>query len=101
MCFQVPPPKLDSLGRQVSQKAPDQWPARCGVGVAVRELVPHLQSEQISTLFKFFVDRGLKDRNEEVRKEMLAAALTAVNTHGKVRHHVHTESLIVHVEAHL
>lgn len=48
--------------------------------------MPNLQADQIGVLFKFFVERGLQDRSEEVRKEMLAAALAAVNTHGKVTH---------------
>ena len=39
---------------------------------------------QLSVLFSFFVPTGLGDRNEEVRGEMLKAALTAVNQLGKV-----------------
>ena len=39
---------------------------------------------QVLPLFVFFVPTGLGDRNLEVRKHMLTAALKAVNDHGKV-----------------
>lgn len=35
-------------------------------------------------LFQFFVPDALNDRNPEVRKCMLGAALSTLNTHGKV-----------------
>lgn len=35
-------------------------------------------------LFQFFVPDALNDRNPEVRKCMLDAALSTLNTHGKV-----------------
>lgn len=47
---------------------------------------------QIPPLFAFFVPTGLGDRNEDVRKEMLNAALQAVNDHGKVKR-LSTQSL--------
>lgn len=39
--------------------------------------------ESIGKLITFFVKNGLADRNEEVRAEMLAAALEVVELHGK------------------
>ena len=42
-------------------------------------------SLQVSILFSFFVPTGLGDHSEEVRVEMLNAALTAVNHLGKVK----------------
>ena len=42
-------------------------------------------SPQVSILFSFFVPTGLGDHSEEVRVEMLNAALTAVNHLGKVK----------------
>lgn len=45
----------------------------------------HFSFLQVSLLFSFFVPTGLGDRNEEVRAEMLSAALAAVNHLGKVK----------------
>ncbi len=81
----MPPPVLDSFGRVMSEAPPDQWPARCGIAMAVCKMSSSVSEDQISTLFKFYVEKGLGDRNEEVRKHMLNAAVAAVNDHGKVR----------------
>ncbi|XP_044304801.1 eIF-2-alpha kinase activator GCN1 [Varanus komodoensis] len=78
-----PPPVLDALGRVISESPPDQWEARCGIALALNKLSEHLDSSQIKPLFEFFVPDALNDRNPEVRKCMLDAALSALNTHGK------------------
>ncbi|ETE58940.1 Translational activator GCN1, partial [Ophiophagus hannah] len=62
-----PPPVLDALGRVILESPPDQWEA----------------SSQVKPLFEFFVPDALNDRHPEVRKCMLDAALSALNTHGK------------------
>uniref|UniRef100_A0A8C3LHF5 GCN1 activator of EIF2AK4 n=1 Tax=Chrysolophus pictus TaxID=9089 RepID=A0A8C3LHF5_CHRPC len=78
-----PPPVLDALGRVISESPPDQWEARCGIALALNKLSEHLDSSQVKPLFQFFVPDALNDRNPEVRKCMLDAALSTLNTHGK------------------
>ncbi|XP_041079614.1 eIF-2-alpha kinase activator GCN1 isoform X2 [Polyodon spathula] len=78
-----PPPVLDALGRVISEAPPDQWEARCGIALALNKLSQYLDSSQVTPLFQFFVPEALNDRHAEVRKCMLDAALSALNTHGK------------------
>ncbi|XP_064653044.1 stalled ribosome sensor GCN1-like [Lineus longissimus] len=79
----MPPPILDNFGRVVSEQPPDKWEARTGLALAVGKISPLVPEDQINPLFSFFVDKGLRDRNEDVRKHMLAAAVLAVEDHGK------------------
>ncbi|XP_068678677.1 stalled ribosome sensor GCN1-like [Montipora foliosa] len=81
--LKIPPPLVDSLGRVVSSDSIDLSDARCGIALALGELSPKLSDEEVLPLFVFFVPTGLGDRNLEVRKHMLTAALKAVNDHGK------------------
>uniref|UniRef100_A0ABI7ZT53 TOG domain-containing protein n=1 Tax=Felis catus TaxID=9685 RepID=A0ABI7ZT53_FELCA len=78
-----PPPVLDALGRVISESPPDQWEARCGLALALNKLSQCLDSSQVKPLFQFFVPDALNDRNPDVRKCMLDAALATLNTHGK------------------
>ncbi|MBN3289218.1 GCN1 kinase, partial [Polypterus senegalus] len=78
-----PPPKLDALGRTISEMPPDQWEARCGIALALNKLSQYLDCSRVTPLFQFFVPEALHDRSAEVRKCMLGAALSALNTHGK------------------
>ncbi|XP_006019968.1 eIF-2-alpha kinase activator GCN1 [Alligator sinensis] len=78
-----PPPVLDALGRVISESPPDQWEARCGIALALNKLSQHLDSSQVKPLFQFFVPDALNDRSPDVRKCMLDAALSTLNTHGK------------------
>ncbi|XP_068094819.1 stalled ribosome sensor GCN1 [Hyperolius riggenbachi] len=78
-----PPPVLDALGRVISESPPDQFEARCGVALALNQLAQYLESSQVKPLFLFFVPDALNDRHPDVRKCMLDAALSALNTHGK------------------
>uniref|UniRef100_A0A8C5P6E8 GCN1 activator of EIF2AK4 n=1 Tax=Leptobrachium leishanense TaxID=445787 RepID=A0A8C5P6E8_9ANUR len=78
-----PPPVLDALGRVISESPPDQFDARCGIALALNKLAQYLDSTEVTPLFHFFVPDALNDRNPEVRKCMLDAALSALNTHGK------------------
>lgn len=83
MLFKILPPKLDSFGRVVEQPA-DMWGPRSGVALALAQIAPLLTPKSVSHLISFFVRWGLGDRSPEVRKNMLAAALAAVDLHGKV-----------------
>ncbi|XP_015253816.1 PREDICTED: translational activator GCN1 [Cyprinodon variegatus] len=78
-----PPPVLDALGRVISESPPDQWEARCGIALALNKLSQYLDESQVTPLFLFFVPDALNDRHAEVRRCMLDAALSALNTHGK------------------
>ncbi|KAK9522292.1 hypothetical protein VZT92_018767 [Zoarces viviparus] len=78
-----PPPVLDALGRVISESPPDQWEARGGIALALNKLSLHLDEAQVTPLFLFFVPDALNDRHTEVRRCMLDAALSALNTHGK------------------
>ncbi|KAM9360287.1 stalled ribosome sensor GCN1 [Symphorus nematophorus] len=78
-----PPPVLDALGRVISEAPPDQWEARCGIALALNKLSQYLDESQVTPLFLFFVPDALNDRHTEVRRCMLDAALSALNTHGK------------------
>ncbi|XP_070759930.1 stalled ribosome sensor GCN1 [Enoplosus armatus] len=78
-----PPPVLDALGRVISESPPDQWEARCGIALALNKLSQYLDESQVTPLFLFFVPDALNDRHTEVRRCMLDAALSALNTHGK------------------
>ncbi|CAH1402466.1 unnamed protein product [Nezara viridula] len=76
------PARVDSLGRIV-EKPIDTWEPRSGVALALAQLAPLLAPEIIADLAKFYVEKGLGDRNETVRLNMLNAALAAVDLHGK------------------
>uniref|UniRef100_A0A1A8L3W7 GCN1 general control of amino-acid synthesis 1-like 1 n=2 Tax=Nothobranchius pienaari TaxID=704102 RepID=A0A1A8L3W7_9TELE len=78
-----PPPVLDALGRVISEAPPDQWEARCGIALALNKLSQYLDEPQVTPLFLFFVPDALNDRHAEVRRCMLDAALSTLNTHGK------------------
>lgn len=54
------------------------------MALALAQLAPLLTSQLVSELATFFVSTGLADKSPEVRKNMLTAALAAVDLHGKV-----------------
>jgi len=78
------PPQLDTFGRVVTEAPPDMYTARCGIAMAINRLAAFFPAGQIERLFGFFVGKSLGDRNAEVRGEMLKAAVSTVNEHGKV-----------------
>ncbi|KAF5292015.1 hypothetical protein FQA39_LY14132 [Lamprigera yunnana] len=76
------PPKLDEFGREL-EKPIDIWTPRRGVALTLAELAPYLDPDTIGKLIEFLVPSALGDRQEEVRKDMLTAALNIVELHGK------------------
>ena len=83
--LQLPPPILDDFGRVIAdQDQLDNWPARCGMAMALEKISPILPQDQLLPLFHFYVQKGLRDRSPEVRSHMRTAALAAINVHGKV-----------------
>lgn len=76
------PPKLDQFGREL-ETAIDPWGPRRGVAIALCQISQFFSSTQVHLVMQFMVKKGLGDREEIVHKEMLAAALTIVDIHGK------------------
>ncbi|KAK2714474.1 hypothetical protein QYM36_008881, partial [Artemia franciscana] len=76
------PPVLDQLGRVV-EEAIDFWEPRSGIAVTLSKLAPLLDQDDVIRLANFFVPGGLLDRNEVVRKNMLAASVALIDIHGK------------------
>ncbi|XP_013182147.1 PREDICTED: translational activator GCN1 isoform X1 [Papilio xuthus] len=80
--YPVIPAKLDQFGHE-REAAVDEWGARRGAALGLRALAPRLTAEDVPAATAFFVQRGLADRRDEVREEMLAAAMAVVDLHGK------------------
>uniref|UniRef100_A0A1B0AHF4 TOG domain-containing protein n=1 Tax=Glossina pallidipes TaxID=7398 RepID=A0A1B0AHF4_GLOPL len=76
------PPKLDQFDREI-ESAIDQWRPRRGVAIAIAQIAQFFSLEDVNHVMQFMVSTGLGDREEIVHKEMLAAALTIVDLHGK------------------
>lgn len=77
------PPAWDALALLLpTHKLP--FLCRCGLALALNKLSQYLDNSQVKPLFQFFVPDALNDRNPDVRKCMLDAALATLNAHGKV-----------------
>ncbi|XP_055603671.1 eIF-2-alpha kinase activator GCN1 [Uranotaenia lowii] len=76
------PAKLDQFDREI-EPAVDPWGPRRGVAIALSQVAPFLTAELVNSLTQFMVSTGLRDREEIVHKEMLAASLAIVEHHGK------------------
>ncbi|XP_061399110.1 stalled ribosome sensor GCN1 [Musca vetustissima] len=76
------PPKLDKFDREI-EPAIDQWRSRRGVAIAISKIAKYFSIEDVNHVMQFMVAAGLGDRDEVVHKEMLAAALTIVDIHGR------------------
>uniref|UniRef100_A0AAG5CZ96 TOG domain-containing protein n=1 Tax=Anopheles atroparvus TaxID=41427 RepID=A0AAG5CZ96_ANOAO len=76
------PAKVDQFDREV-EPAIDPWGPRRGVAIACSNIAPFLTPELVKSLMQFMVRSGLRDREEIVHKEMLAASLAIVEHHGK------------------
>ena len=85
--LEMTPPVLDSFGR-VIQTQIDHWEPRSGVALALEKIAPYYGQNAnlvkiVTKVATFFVQQGLGDRSEHVRKNMLDAAVVTVNLHGK------------------
>ena len=78
----MPPPIIDQFGRQLQAKPIDPWEARAGVASCLFHMAP-IVGDNIEDLFKFYIPTALNDRNIDVRSEILRAATTTVDIHGK------------------
>ena len=57
-----------------------------------------LVGDNIEELFKFYVQIALNDRNADIRSEMLRAATTTVDIHGRVYISYSLLSMILEME---
>lgn len=76
------PAQLDQFEREVVP-AIDQWVPRRGVAIALCQIAQFFSLQSVDRVMQFMVASGLRDRDEIVHKEMLAAALAVVDLHGK------------------
>jgi hypothetical protein len=80
--LELSPPVVDSLGR-VLVPAVDHWEPRSGIAVALTKISAFFDAGMVKKVATFFVQEGLADRHENVRKNMLDAAVLTVDLHGK------------------
>lgn len=77
------PAKKDKLDH-IIEEAIDHWEGRAGVALALAQLAPLANQDQVQHLVKFFVPEALGDRNPEVANLMLEAATALIDYHGEV-----------------
>jgi hypothetical protein len=76
--------QLDEFGMPKKMDLSDPWEARHGIALAFKNLAPHLEKAQLEPFFNLLIEQGpLGDQNATVRAEMLDAANTAIEVHGK------------------
>jgi hypothetical protein len=76
------PPVVDGLGRIV-EPAIDHWEPRSGIALALAKIAPYYTDDMVIQTASFFIPQGLGDRSEQVRKDMLSAAVVTIDIHGK------------------
>lgn len=76
------PPVLDQFNREIVP-AIDMWGPRRGVAITISQISQFFDLETVERIIQFMVSIGLRDREEIVHKEMLAASLEIVDLHGK------------------
>ncbi|AEO64735.1 translational activator GCN1 [Thermothielavioides terrestris NRRL 8126] len=76
--------QLDEFGMPKKMDLSDPWEARHGIALAFKHLAPHFEKVLLEPFFNFLIEQGpLGDQNPTVRAEMLEAANTAIEVHGK------------------
>jgi hypothetical protein len=76
--------QLDEFGMPKKMDLSDPWEARHGIALAFKHIGPHLDKPQLEPFFNLLIEQGpLGDKNAGVRTEMLDAANTAIEVHGK------------------
>ncbi|KAI9565775.1 hypothetical protein GHT06_009568 [Daphnia sinensis] len=80
--LELTPAVKDNFGREL-QPPMDIWQPRAGIGLALYRLVPLMDEVTVVRLASFFVPKGLGDREDSVKKNMLNAAVAMVDQHGK------------------
>lgn len=80
--LELVPPVLDQFNREIVP-AIDLWSPRRGVAITISQIAQFFDLETVEMIIQFMVSTGLRDREEIVHKEMLAASLAVVDLHGK------------------
>lgn len=76
------PAVLDQFNREIAPPI-DIWSPRRGVAITISQIAQFFDLETVEMIIQFMVSTGLRDREEIVHKEMLAASLAVVDLHGK------------------
>lgn len=76
------PAVLDQFNREIVPPV-DLWLPRRGVAVTISQIAQFFDLPTVEMIIQFMVSTGLRDREEIVHKEMLAASLAVVDLHGK------------------
>lgn len=76
------PAVLDQFNREICPPV-DVWSPRRGVAITISQIAQFFDFETVQIIIQFMVSTGLRDREEIVHKEMLAASLAIVDLHGK------------------
>ncbi|KAI9312237.1 armadillo-type protein [Dichotomocladium elegans] len=75
-------PEYDRFGMVIPEtlNRKDPWEARVGLALTLKDSTPYIGVANVPRFCKFLIkDEALGDRNESVRKQMLAAGLAVVN----------------------
>ncbi|KAL5604301.1 hypothetical protein BROUX41_002274 [Berkeleyomyces rouxiae] len=76
---------LDEYGMPKKMDLSDPWEARQGIALAFKELAPYYTTVQLDALFDFLIEKGpLGDKNDNVRGQMLDAAVHVIDLRGKI-----------------
>lgn len=75
---------LDDLGRVIEVEGVDQWRAREGIAILLKQMAPFLTPTSVVTLINFYVPNALHDRDHRVAVTMRSAAVELIEHHGKV-----------------
>jgi hypothetical protein len=76
------PAVLDQFNREIVPPI-DLWSPRRGVAITISQIAQFFDLQTVEMIIQFMVSTGLRDREEIVHKEMLAASLAVVDLHGK------------------
>ncbi|RKF62534.1 eIF-2-alpha kinase activator GCN1 [Erysiphe neolycopersici] len=77
-------PKLNEYGIPIKTEISDPWQARHGFALAFKELAPQFRDSILDSFLRFLIKAGpLGDRNLQVRKEMIDAAVLIIALNGK------------------
>ncbi|KAH6652528.1 armadillo-type protein [Truncatella angustata] len=77
-------PELDRYGMPLKNDLKDPWEARHGIAAAFKHIAVHLENGQLDDFLRFLIEKGpLGDKDPNVRSEMIHAAITAIDLHGR------------------
>lgn len=81
-------PEYDQFGMIIesTRNREDPWRIRTAIAHAFADLAPLLQATNLEPFFEFMIkDEALGDRHDDVRQNMLDAASSVIDLHGKER----------------